>query len=98
MFNATYSVGDFLFNTRWSYTPKLTSGSFGNELPEASYVDFSTRWNVNDRLQLTGIIGNVFDEEAPQITEGTLGGQANTDVQVYRVLGRTFQVQARLRF
>jgi outer membrane receptor protein involved in Fe transport len=75
----------------------MLAASFENELPAASFVDVSARWNVNDRIQLTGVIGNLMDERPPQITEG-LFGQANTDVQLYRVLGRTFQVKARLRF
>jgi len=95
--SATYSLNDWQLLARWSYTPTMLAASFENELPAASFVDVSARWNVNDRIQLTGVIGNLMDERPPQITEG-LFGQANTDVQLYRVLGRTFQVKARLRF
>lgn len=95
--SATYSLNDWQVFARWSYVPTMTAATFENELPAASFVDLSARWNVNDRLQLTGVIGNLMDERPPQITEG-LFGQANTDVQLYRVLGRTFQVKARFRF
>jgi outer membrane receptor protein involved in Fe transport len=96
---ATYSFGDWLLFGRWSYTPGMVDDPFGihpdNETPEASFVDASVRWNATDRLQLTARVNNVFDEFPPQ-TIG--GGQANTDVQLYRVLGRTWSVSARLRF
>ncbi len=95
--SATYSLNDWQVLARWSYTPTMLAASFENELPAASFVDVSARWNFNDRIQFTGVIGNLMDERPPQITEG-LFGQANTDVQLYRVLGRTFQVKARLRF
>jgi len=39
----------------------------------------------------------VFDEYPPQ-TFGGLFSQANTDPQVYRVLGRSFTVSGRYRF
>ena len=93
-----YSLGDWTAFARWSYVPELRSGSFGDMVPEASYIDVSARWNVTDNFQVTGFIGNLFDEEAPQTSEGAFGGQGNTDPQVYRVLGRTFSVSAKLRF
>jgi hypothetical protein len=40
----------------------------------------------------------VTDETPPQTLDGAFGGQANTDVQVYRVLGRTFSISGRYRF
>ncbi|NEX94715.1 TonB-dependent receptor [Caulobacter sp. 17J65-9] len=97
-FSAYYTLGDWTLFGRWSYVPTMTSASFGNELPEASYVDMSARWDMTDNFQVTAFIGNVFDKEAPQTTEGTLGGQANTDPQVYRVLGRTFSISGKVRF
>jgi outer membrane receptor protein involved in Fe transport len=95
--SATYSLDDWQVFARWSYTPTMKSATWDNDLPAASFVDVSARWNVNDRIQLTGVIGNLMDERPQQISEG-LFAQANTDVQLYRVLGRTFQVKARLRF
>jgi iron complex outermembrane receptor protein len=68
------------------------------ETPEASYFDVSARWNVTDNFTLTANIDNVTDEYPPQTPDGALGGQANTDVQTYRVLGRTFAVSGRYRF
>ncbi len=76
------------------------NADWGVEDPAVSYVDISARWNVSDNFQVTGFIGNLFDELPPQTVGGTFGGgQANTDPAVYsRVLGRTFSVSAKLRF
>jgi outer membrane receptor protein involved in Fe transport len=95
--SATYSIGDWTLFGRWSYVPSLTGGTVGEETPEASYVDASVRWNVTDSFMLTVNIDNVFDEYPPQTIDGFFS-QANTDPQVYRVLGRTFAISGRYRF
>ncbi len=106
-----YTLGDWTAFARWSYVPEIcdptfASGTtaaacgaadFGQYDPEASYVDASVRWAVTDNFQVTGFIGNLFDETPPQTPAG-LFSQANTDPQVYRVLGRTFSISAKLRF
>lgn len=66
--------------------------------PEASYFDLAARWNITDNFTITGNVDNVTDETPPQTLDGAFGGQANTDVQVYRVLGRTFSISGRYRF
>jgi iron complex outermembrane receptor protein len=65
--------------------------------PEASYIDLSARWNVNDNFTLTLNVDNVLDDLPPQTADGFFS-QANTDPQVYRVLGRTFAISGRYRF
>jgi|CXWL01.1.fsa_nt_gi outer membrane receptor protein involved in Fe transport len=67
------------------------------ESPEASYFDISGRWNIADNFTMTLNIDNVLDQYPPQTADGFFS-QANTDPQVYRVLGRTFAVSARYRF
>ena len=47
------------------------------------------------RIQLN--VDNLFDEYPPQTIDGYFS-QANTDPQVYRVLGRTLSVSGRYRF
>ena len=99
VFSATYNVGDWTFFTRWSYVPPMgtfTVGS-GQETPEASYWDASVRWNMTDNFTLTANIDNLFDDYPPQTIDGYFS-QANTDPQVYRVLGRTFSISGRYRF
>lgn len=97
-----YNLADWTFMGRWSYLPELADDpGFGFTIqpyqPEASYVDMSARWNVTDNVALSAFVGNVFDEEPPQTLNGIFS-QGNTDPQVYRVLGRTFSLNARVRF
>jgi iron complex outermembrane receptor protein len=104
--SAYYNLGDWTVFGRWSYVPEIEDGVFGGNYltgaptygPAASYVDASVRWDVNDSLSLTAFVGNLFDEGVPQTPFGAVYGQANTDVQVYRVLGRTFSISAKARF
>ncbi|MFT4914099.1 MAG: iron complex outermembrane receptor protein, partial [Brevundimonas sp.] len=100
--SAFYDIDDWTFMTRWSYLPELADDpGFGFTItpyqPEASYIDMSARWNVTDNVALSAFVGNVLDEKAPQTLNGIFS-QGNTDPQVYRVLGRTFSLNARMRF
>lgn len=98
--SVTYNVGDWTLFGRWSYVPELDeSGVFSvpHMTPAASYVDLAVRWNLTDNFTLTGNIDNVMDDYPPQ-TFGGLFSQANTDPQVYRVLGRSFSISGRYRF
>jgi len=108
-----YQLGDWTAFMRWSYVPELcdtTFGATGTEAdcddfatgfgvrnPAASYLDASLRWNVTDNFQITGVITNLLDEEPPQTISGTFG-QSNTDAQLYRLLGRSFAISAKVRF
>ncbi len=102
--SVTYTLGDWTLFGRWTYTPAMYSNGtcaayFAcDDAPAASYVDLSARWNVTDNFTLTGLVSNVFDDYPPQTAEGIIGGQGNTDPQVYRVTGRSFAVSGRLRF
>ncbi|MGH6949787.1 MAG: TonB-dependent receptor domain-containing protein, partial [Vitreimonas sp.] len=95
--SVSYNVGDWTLFGRWSYVPEMDDPSFGflglvdGVTPEASYFDASVRWNVTDSFTLTANVDNLMDEYPPQ-TRGGLFSQANTDPQVYRVLGRTLAV------
>jgi len=105
--SVTYNVGDWTLFARWSYVPEVESSTFGVidgkfvedpvKSPEASYVDVSARWAMTDNFTLTLNVDNIFDEYPPQTADGFFS-QANTDPQVYRVLGRTFAVSGRYRF
>jgi outer membrane receptor protein involved in Fe transport len=95
--SVSYNVGDWTAFGRWTYTPSLIGGTVGEETPEASYFDASVRWNLTDSFTLTANVDNLFDEAPPQTIDGFFS-QANTDPQVYRVLGRSFAVSGRYRF
>ena len=98
MLSLTYNVGDWTLFGRWSYVPELTSQNFAHTTsPESSYIDVATRWNVTDSFTLTVNVDNVMDEYPPQTAEGYFS-QANTDPQLYRVLGRSFAISGRYRF
>lgn len=103
--SVTYNVGDWTLFGRWSYVPPMWSAGLGllgfdvGETPEASYFDVSARWNVTDNFTLTANIDNLMDEYPPQTMDGAFsGGQANTDPQTFRTLGRSFAVSGRYRF
>ncbi len=97
--SATYNIGDWTLFGRWSYVPEMTDGTYGTAYinPEASYFDAAVRWNVTDNFTMTANVENLMDEYPPQTVSGQ-PRQANTDVQVYRTLGRTFAISGRYRF
>jgi outer membrane receptor protein involved in Fe transport len=102
--SVTYNVGDWTLFGRWTYVPEMYANGVCaayfacDDTPEASYIDVSARWNVTDNFTLTANVDNLMDDYPPLTPEGVLSGQANTDPQVYRVLGRTFAISGRYRF
>lgn len=104
--SVSYDIGDFTFFTRWNYIPQLEDIAFGPNYndgspvytPSSNYLDFSARYNVSDNLQITAFVGNVFDRMPEQTASGVGYGQANTDTQLYRVFGRTFNIAMKARF
>lgn len=102
VFTLQYEVGDFLFQARNSYTPEMIQAVSAllavPESPAANYWDLSGRWDVTDRFQLTATVQNVAGDEPPQLGSAPfLGGQANTDVQIYRI-GRELSIGGRFKF
>lgn len=101
-----YDVADWTLMGRWTYLPELEDYWFGGNYltdeptmqPHAAYLDLSARWNITDDVALTAFVGNVFDKGPEIYASGAYAGQANTDVQVHRVLGRTFSINVRTRF
>lgn len=104
--STTFKHGPMTYYARWVYTPTMKQDYAGGtweatgalDTPAASYVDATIRWDVNSNLMLQANISNVFDKLPPMTETGVINGQANTDVQVYRIFGRTWQVQAKYRF
>jgi len=62
-----------------------------------TYVDFATTVQVGEAVELFGGIDNAFDEQPPLLTS-SWGGDANTDVTLYDVIGRRYFVGVRARF
>ncbi|HEU4781609.1 MAG TPA: TonB-dependent receptor [Steroidobacteraceae bacterium] len=62
-----------------------------------TYVDLSTTFRFNDTFEIYGGIDNAFDEQPPLLTS-SWGGDANTDVTIYDVIGRRYFLGMRARF
>ncbi|MBU3920089.1 TonB-dependent receptor [Hyphomonas sp.] len=102
-----YRLDDWTFQLRHNYVPGLAQdypggtfeGTLAPDTPELSNFDASVAWDVTDRLRIVGNVSNLTDEFPPQTITGTFD-QANTDAALYApwVIGRTFSVQARLKF
>ncbi len=94
--DVTYRLDDWTVNTRWSYVPELTDSLVGQLVPAASYVDMAVRYTPTEWMAITLSVSNVADE-APAQTIGGLFSQANTDPQVYDVLGRSWALEIRTK-
>ncbi len=74
--------------------------NFG-EIPAYDYFDLAARFGVNDNLDLTLTVQNLFDKDPP-IVGSTVGvtsfNSGNTYPSTYDALGRRFAIGARLRF
>ncbi|WP_285711707.1 TonB-dependent receptor domain-containing protein [Erythrobacter oryzae] len=103
---AAYETEGFTGQLRWVYATGARDdlavfsgpGGFG-VIPDLSYFDLSLRTRINDRINLTGIVGNLFDERAP-LVNGISGEQSNTSASFYANIfyGRNFTVQTSISF
>lgn len=78
---------------------------FGNvnfqRIKAFDYFDLSGRWDVTDKLTITGTIENLLDEAPPNVGSSigsTTFNSGNTYPSTYDALGRTYAIQARVRF
>lgn len=97
---ADYTLDDWMFQVRHNFVPALEQQFFTTQdSPELSNWDASVSWDVSDRFRIVGTVSNLTDEFPPQTVTGTLD-QGNTDAALYApwVIGRTFSLQARLKF
>jgi outer membrane receptor protein involved in Fe transport len=95
-----YTLDDWMVQVRHNYVPALEQQFFTTQdAPELSNWDASVSWDVSDRFRIVGTVSNLTDEFPPQTVTGTLD-QGNTDAALYApwVIGRTFSLQARLKF
>ena len=70
-------------------------------IPAYDWFDLAARFGINDNLDITLTVQNLFDNEPPIVgsTIGTvLYNSGNTYPSTYDALGRRFAVSARLRF
>ncbi|MFW2831334.1 TonB-dependent receptor domain-containing protein [Sphingomonas sp. ID0503] len=90
----------------WRYIGKVRddddSIDYWSEKRKAkNYFDLAASFEANDNFTLSGGMNNVFDKKPPLMASAQNGGngeQSNTYPNVYDVLGRSFFVNATLRF
>ena len=85
----------------------ITAGSLAGQtfnfahIPAYNWFDLSTRFSINDHLDLTFTVQNLLNK-LPPIVGSTIGSTSfnsgNTFPSTYDTLGRRYAVSARLRF
>lgn len=102
-----YEDGPFTGQVRWIYKSggeqagQIFAASVPvDRIPDLSYFDLSLRFNVSDNFTLTGIVNNLFDKFPTQTVGGAIFEQANANVSLFSplILGRSYTVQAQVRF
>ena len=92
----------FGVNLVWNYLDDVIDNAPATrytveEIGPKNYFDLSADWDVNDNLAFTGGVKNLTQEAYP-----ILGGNASPSNSgypaTYDVLGRTFFLNARLRY
>ena len=89
------------------FSGTLTAGSLAGQtvdfthIPAYNWFDLSTRFSINDHLDLTFTVQNLLNK-LPPIVGSTIGSTSfnsgNTFPSTYDALGRRYAVSARLRF
>lgn len=102
IFSAAYSSGPLMVRTQLRYIGGLEplaaiAASTPVVADSVTYVDFATTVQLGEKLELFGGIDNAFDEQPPLLTS-SWGGDANTDVTMYDVIGRRYFIGLRARF
>jgi len=60
-----------------------------NDIKSRTYVDLGAQFNVADNFTLNATVNNLFDRDPPYVTYTSA---------IYDVIGRYFQVGAKVRF
>ncbi|HUQ09678.1 MAG TPA: TonB-dependent receptor [Steroidobacteraceae bacterium] len=99
---ATYHSGPLMVRTQLRYLGALDpqpniAASTPVVADAVKYVDFAGSWHFNDSVEVYAGIDNAFDEDPPRLTS-SWGGDANTDVTLYDVLGRRYFMGMRVHF
>jgi iron complex outermembrane receptor protein len=102
LFMATYDSGPLMFRSQVRFIDGLVplpaiAASTPVEAGSVTYVDFSASYNFDDKFDIHVGIDNAFDEAPPLLTS-SWGGDANTDVTMYDVIGRRYFMGLRARF
>jgi outer membrane receptor protein involved in Fe transport len=82
-------IGPGKFRTDWNETDLDD-----NSIPHRTYFNLSGDFDVNDNVQVYGVVANLFDQDppiAPNIAWPT-------NPQYYDMIGRTYKVGVRLKY
>lgn len=91
--NITYGIDDWSFLLRWSYTGEMEQLSFGTEKIQAyNLYEIGGTYEINNNLQLSFGVENVFDKQPQLFTDAQIFGQFNTDGSLYDQLGRSYRL------
>jgi iron complex outermembrane recepter protein len=101
-FMATYNSGPLLFRTQVRYIGGLEplpaiAATTPVVADSITYVDFSATLKLGRSVEFFGGIDNAFNKQPPLLTS-SWGGDANTDVTMYDVIGRRYFLGARVHF
>jgi iron complex outermembrane receptor protein len=99
-----YYSGDFSIGAtvrkigEFEFSPGDTRAAvFNNEVPAEIYWDFDARYEINDSIQVFGLVKNAFDNE-PQLMGQQIQGDSGVDVGLYDVIGARYTVGVRYLF
>lgn len=100
--NVTYASGPVTIRNQVRYIDDvelspLSAPNQAGTVAAETYWDLFVGFQLREEIELFGGLNNVLDNQPP-ILGFAAGGDANTNVQLYDVVGRQFYLGARLRF
>jgi outer membrane receptor protein involved in Fe transport len=102
LFMATYGSGPLMLRAQVRFIDGLDplptiAASTPVEVGSTTYVDFAGTYTFADMFEIYAGVDNAFDEDPPLLTS-SWGGDANTDVTLYDVIGRRWFMGMRVHF
>jgi iron complex outermembrane recepter protein len=102
LFAGTWNTGPLMLRTQLRFFDGLKplpaiAASTPVVAGSVLYVDLVGQYNFNDTVELYAGVDNAFDEDPPLLTS-SWGGDANTDVTLYDVIGRRYFMGLRVHF
>lgn len=85
-----WTYGDFGASINWEWLSEVDDVDNGEKIRRTQYWDVTGSYNTPWGTQITGGLTNIFNERPPFITNAF---NANTDVDTFRMLGRSWFVR-----
>ena len=112
--NLGYSIDDFDISWRMNYWGSSTDSNDGgntnyttglplgkyNNFPSVVYHDLSGTYSINDNMNVTLSVRNIFDKQPPVANQSSASGATgvNTVAEAFDVTGRYFQLSFTTKF